>query len=230
MLAKGNREREGAAQARQHIAHRFDRIGPGLDLGGDQVGDDFGIGLALEHPACRCQFGTQFLVVLDDAVVDDRDLAGGVGVGIGRSRRAVGGPAGVGDADDAGRGIAGQHRSEIGKLALGPATHQRTIVQRADPGAVIAAILHPLEAVDQPVGHAGRAHDPDNSAHSSRWSYIVVSAALASRAAWARSRMQPAAMPRRQRPVAAHGFREKISFPAYSPFFGRYPSHQCDRG
>jgi hypothetical protein len=42
-------------------------------------------------------------------------------------------------------------------------------VQGADPGAVIAAIFHPPEAIDQPIGHwltAGKAHNPDNPAHS----------------------------------------------------------------
>jgi hypothetical protein len=72
----------------------------------DQVGDHFGVGLALEHVAERGQFGAQFVVVFDDAVVDQRDARlfrrrREVRVGVVRGRRAVRGPAGVGDAGEA---------------------------------------------------------------------------------------------------------------------------------
>ena len=39
----------------------------------DQVGDDLGVGLAFEDVAGGLQLGAQFVVVLDDAVVDQRD-------------------------------------------------------------------------------------------------------------------------------------------------------------
>ena len=97
--------------------------------------------------------------------MDDGDLGRGMRVGIGRRRRAVRGPAGVGNADGAGGRIGVQHPGEIGKLAFGPAPHQRATMQRADAGAVITAVLHAPEAIDQPVGHAGAAHDSDYAAH-----------------------------------------------------------------
>jgi hypothetical protein len=41
----------------------------------DQVGDHLGVGLAGEHVALGLQFGAQFVVVFDDAVVHQRDAA-----------------------------------------------------------------------------------------------------------------------------------------------------------
>jgi hypothetical protein len=41
----------------------------------DEVRHDLGVGLALELMPARAELGAQLLVVLDDAVDDDRDLA-----------------------------------------------------------------------------------------------------------------------------------------------------------
>ena len=118
------------------------------------MSDDFGIGLAFEYAALGGEFGAQFLVVLDDAVVDDGKLAGRVRVGIGRGRRAVGRPSGMRNADIARRGITGQHVRQIGEPALGTAADEFAILKRTHARAVIAAVFHALEPLDQPVGHA----------------------------------------------------------------------------
>ena len=55
--AEGDREREGAAELRQHRLHGFLRRFTCLDLFADQMRDDFGVGLALEGPpACLQRF------------------------------------------------------------------------------------------------------------------------------------------------------------------------------
>jgi hypothetical protein len=41
----------------------------------NQVGNDFGVGLAQEHIALGLQFTAQFFVVLDDAVVNQGNAA-----------------------------------------------------------------------------------------------------------------------------------------------------------
>src|SRR3546814_6825299 len=51
VAAKGDGEREGAAQLRQHRLHRVGGRSAGLDLFGDEMRDDFCIGVALEAPA-----------------------------------------------------------------------------------------------------------------------------------------------------------------------------------
>ena len=69
-----------------------------------QVGQHLGVGLGREAVAPALESLPDRAGVLDDAVVDDGDAARLVGVGmrVGRGRRAVGGPAGVTDADRAG--------------------------------------------------------------------------------------------------------------------------------
>ena len=123
-----------------------------LDLLGDQMRDDLGVGLALERAAARDQLLAQRLEVLDDAVVDQRDFAGRVRVRVVRGRRAMGRPAGVGDADRRpARDCAPSSRTRLASL---PSARRRTscaVVHGADARAVIAAIFHPPEPVDQPV-------------------------------------------------------------------------------
>ena len=78
-------------------------------VGGDQVGDDLGVGLGGELLALGLQPLAQAGVVLDDPVEDDVDLAGAVVVRVGvlLGDAAVGRPAGVGDAGVGGRQGAG---------------------------------------------------------------------------------------------------------------------------
>jgi hypothetical protein len=165
MLAERDRQREGTAQAWQHGFHRLLGRGTVLDLARDQVGHDLAIGVAFERAPVRQQLVAQRLEVLDDAIVDQRHLGGGVGVGVVCGRRAVGRPAGVGDADRAGRGIALQLAHQVGELALRAPPHQRAAIQRAYARAVIAAVFHSPQAVDQPIRDLFPPDDADNAAH-----------------------------------------------------------------
>ena len=166
MAAERDGEGKGPAQPRQNVLHRIDRVHSRLDAAGDQVRDHLAVGLAFEGAAFCGELAAQFLVILDDAVVDDRHFARRVRVGIGRGRRAMRRPAGMGDARIAGRGFLAEHTGEIGELALGPAAHQCAFVQGADPGAVIAAIFHAPEAIEKPLGDRLPADDTHDAAHS----------------------------------------------------------------
>ena len=76
----------------------------------DEVRDDFGVGFGDELVALVLELVLQLEVVLDDAVVDDDDLAGAVAVRVRVffGRPAVRGPARVADAVVAvDRGLAG---------------------------------------------------------------------------------------------------------------------------
>ena len=68
----------------------------------DEVRERLGVRVGSEDVAALAQAVAQLLEVLDDAVVDDRDLARAVGVGMGVEviRPAVRRPARVGEADD----------------------------------------------------------------------------------------------------------------------------------
>ena len=95
-------------------------VGPWWYCQGDQMHGDLGVGVAGELHARGFQFGAQRGEVLDDAVVDDGDLPGGVAVrvGVAVGRPAVGGPAGVPEAGAAreGGGVGlGQRGLEIGE-------------------------------------------------------------------------------------------------------------------
>src|SRR3546814_1817461 len=115
--------------------------------------DDFGIGLALEAPATPGERLAQRLEILDDAVVDERDLARRVRVRVARRRRAVGRPARVCDANEARRGVAAKFLDEIAELTLGAATDQLAALDRAHARRIIAAIFHALQPVDEAVRH-----------------------------------------------------------------------------
>ena len=130
--------RNRKARRRRRVSrgkHRRDRVlrrRAALDLARDEVADDLGVGLALELAALGDQLVAQRLEVLDDAVVDQRDAADDVRVGVADGRRAMRRPARVGDAGAAGQRLRRELAREIVELALGaPAdrARRRSIVQ-----------------------------------------------------------------------------------------------------
>ena len=120
----------------------------------DQVGDHFGVGLALEHVAQRGQFGAQFVVVLNDAVVDQRDArvvrAGReVRVGVVRGGRAVRGPAGVGDAGEALQAGLVDLLFQVGHARGAARALQLAIHVQGYAAGVVAAVFQALQALEQ---------------------------------------------------------------------------------
>ncbi len=102
LVAAKHGDRIGAVQALDRLLHGFEQVAVVHVV--DQVGDHFGVGLAFEHIAGGGQFGAQLVMVFDDAVVHQRDaLAREMRMGVVRGRRAVRGPARVGDAGEAGQ-------------------------------------------------------------------------------------------------------------------------------
>ncbi len=94
-----DRQRVGAVEAPQGGAHRVGKVaGVGIL---DEVCDRLRVGFGAEKVTFGLQHVAKRPEVLDDAVVDHRDLAGAVTVRmrIEIVRAAVGGPAGVGEAD-----------------------------------------------------------------------------------------------------------------------------------
>jgi hypothetical protein len=95
--------RAGPFQPAKHGQNRLHEVAGrrALPVGaGHQVHRHLGVGVAGELNPGGLEFGTQCGVVLDDPVVHDRELAGGVAVrmGVAIGRAAMGGPAGVTDA------------------------------------------------------------------------------------------------------------------------------------
>ena len=133
----------------------------------DQVRDDLGIGVGAKLPPLRLQRGPQFPVVLDDAVVDHRDAAGGMGVGVGLAGLAMGGPAGVTDANRAGDRAPGDQTLQLAELALGAAKLDGAVGERRQAGRIVAAVFEPPQPVEDVRRRLIRAGDADDSAHSS---------------------------------------------------------------
>src|SRR5690606_3682602 len=125
----------------------------------DKMGDDFGIGLAFELVAGGAQFAAQFVVVFDDAVVHQGNarlaavLAREMGLGVVGGRCAMGGPAGMGNAGEAGQLFLLDFALELGH-ALGAArAAQGAIHVYGHAAGVIAAVFEAFKAFDQNGGN-----------------------------------------------------------------------------
>src|SRR5690606_30790168 len=138
----------------------------------DQVGDDFGVGLAFELVAGGAQLAAQFVVVLDDAVVDQRDarlaaaLAREMGMGVVGGRRAVGGPAGMGNAGEAGEFLLLDFALELGHALSAARAAQAAVGVHRHAAGVVAAVFEALEALDQNGGYITLRDCADDSTHS----------------------------------------------------------------
>ena len=139
-----------------------------------QVHDDFGVGLAEKLIALALQVAAQAFIVLNDAVVHQTHAGrqwrgavqcadGGfrhghgacaeVGVSVVHGRHAVGGPARVGDAGVALKGLAGYLVSrklglQFGHSAGGACALQPTCMD-GDAAGVITPVFQPLQALNQ---------------------------------------------------------------------------------
>src|SRR3546814_9668900 len=65
------------------------------------------------------------------------------------------------------RGMGREFLDQIGEFPFGAATDQRAVLDRADPGRIIAAIFHAAQPVDEAIRHLILADDSDDSAHRS---------------------------------------------------------------
>ena len=142
----GHRDGVGALQPGHRLANGLEQV-VGVQVV-DQVGHDFGVGLAAELVAGPLQLGAQGLVVLDDAVVDQGDprpLARRreVRMGIVGDRRAMSGPAGVGDAGAGVQASLASGRAQIvDPGGAASAAQPARVVQRQAAG-VVAAVFEP---------------------------------------------------------------------------------------
>ena len=135
----------------------------------DEVGDRLGVGLRRQRVAALDEPVAELPEVLDDPVVDDRDVARAVLVGMGVEvvRPAVGRPAGVGEADRGVRRPVGDRGREVRELAGLLLDEQvAVLVDERDPGRVVAAVFEPLQALDQDRPRFTGPGIADDSAHS----------------------------------------------------------------
>ena len=117
---------------------------------------------------CCCSSLLQVEIVLDDAVVDDDDLAGAVAVrmGVFLGRPAVRRPARVADAVVAGERVGDDHVLEVRQLAGAAPQVDRAVADDRDAGRVVAAIFELPQPVDQHRHDVLRSDVADDPAHS----------------------------------------------------------------
>ena len=150
IVGRDQHQREQAAHQQQRPPHRV--LEPVvLHLALDEVRDDLGVGFGDELVALPLQLLLQIEIVLDDAVVDDDDLAGAVAVRVGvlLGRPAVRRPARVADAVVAGDRVQRDDVLEIRQLAGAAPQVDRAVVHDGDARRVVAAILEPPQPVDE---------------------------------------------------------------------------------
>ena len=151
-LAGGDhRQAVGAVQFLHGGLERGGQVAHLVQLVVQQVDDDLGVGIRSEQVAQALELLAQGLVILDDAVVYHGNfVAGEMRVGVAFARCAMGGPAGVGDAEAAAQGLLLLGLFQLGDLAGAAQAHQLAIaVDDRDAGAVIAAVFQALEAFEQ---------------------------------------------------------------------------------
>ncbi len=162
-----DRQAVGALQQRQDFVDRPDQA-VAVQAAGDQVGDDLGVGVAVEDEALVLELPLEGGVVLDDAVVDDGHdaVAAEVGVGVAVVGGAVRGPARMADAGRAGGRVLFQVGGQAGDAA-GPLVD---VQARAGDGgharAVVAAIFQPTQAFDQDRRRFPLTDVADDAAHA----------------------------------------------------------------
>ncbi len=124
---------------------RADRVGEIALIGLlDEVGERLGIGLGRQSMAAGLETVAKLAEVLDDPVVDDRDLARAVLVRMSVEvvGAAVGRPPGVREADRRVRRPVGDRRAEIGELAGLLLDEQvAAVIDQRDARRVVAAVF-----------------------------------------------------------------------------------------
>ena len=136
----------------EHLLHRPQQQGRrrvqalSLQLGQTprhQVGNHLGVGVGTELNPLRLQLLPQQAMVFDDAVLNHRQLAASIQVGMGVAllRFAMGGPAGVTDAAVSRGSFGLEAGREIHELAFGFQAVKACPIHSGDSSRVVAPIL-----------------------------------------------------------------------------------------
>ena len=156
----------------------------------DQVGNHLGVGLAVKHIAARLQGGAQFIVVFDDAVVHQGHAArpcrdalavraratrgiaacamAEMGMRVVHGRCAMGGPAGVGNAQHALQMGGGHLLRQLGHARSAAGAAQAGCVVLGidgDTARVIAPVFQALQALYQHGNNIAGRYRADDATH-----------------------------------------------------------------
>ena len=175
VVGRDRHKREEAAHVQERLARGiFERpSGAGFLL--HQVGDDFCVGFGDECVPELLELALEVQVVLDDAVMDDDDLAGAVLVGMRVlfGGPAVRGPSRVPDAVQAFERLRVDRLLEIDEFAGASTALDLSVTDDSDARRVVAAILEATKPVDQNRDNFLRAEITDDSAHMCFTFYFI---------------------------------------------------------
>ena len=179
LAIKQERQCKRSMQARQRGGDCLNRRLALIQRLRDEVGNGFRIRFGDKNMALGLQFLPQRTEILDNPVMHHRDAGAGMGVRVVFGRAAMGGPAGMADADMALQGVVVQPRRQIFQLALRPHPLQMAIFQRRNARRIIAAIFETLERIDNLFRDGILAQYTDNSTHywalrGDSWSRVQV--------------------------------------------------------
>jgi hypothetical protein len=136
------------------------------------MGNNLGVGIRAELRAFLLQLLAQFAEILDDAVVDDCEPVGGVGMRVAFGRPAVGRPAGMSDSGMPVERLGLQPLLEVFQFAFGAAARQTVAFQRGDACGIIAAIFQAFERIHQLLRDRSASENADNAAHAVQFPQI----------------------------------------------------------
>ena len=183
MPGEDQRQRECAFQPCESALRRLHRILALRQVMGDEMRDNFGIGLRDKAALVIFQFGLQRRVIFDDAVMDDGDTLRRMRVGVVFRRPAMCRPARMADAGRAGQCLFLQLGVEIAELSFGAAAFDMAVRKRRDAGRIIAAIFEAAQPLNQQGRDIVVAKNSDDAAHGPllRFRRLTVSGADADR-------------------------------------------------
>src|SRR5262249_2571046 len=146
--------------------HGLEELLTGADLALDEVSDDLGVGVGSEFDALLGELALEVQVVLDDAVVHERDAARDVRVRVRLGRTAVRRPARVPDAERALERLVLQRRDEVAELAHAPQDAQVLAVVNGETGRVVTPVFETAKTVDEKLHTALRTDVTDDATHA----------------------------------------------------------------
>jgi hypothetical protein len=129
------------------------------------MGDDLAVGLGGKLGTLSFQLAAQLAEVLDDAVMHHGEPIGRVRMRVVLGRASVRRPAGVTDADRAGKRLTRELCFQILELAFGTPPRQRTFLQCRYASRIVTAVFEALERIDQLWRDRLVSNYSDNAAH-----------------------------------------------------------------
>ena len=167
MVGVDDDDRKMALEVPVRRAHGLGQVAGIVAL--DEMGDHLSVGLGRERVAVGLEALAQLAEVLDDAVQDDGDLlvAAGERMRVLDADAPVRRPARVADSRGGRRPVRADRLLELHEVTGGARVVRPGLLQEADAGRVVAAVLEALEALDQEILGRPPADVSDDPAHLS---------------------------------------------------------------